>query len=44
MLQEEKRLKRYLRVSLEIRKRNIEGMTVLPYMDFLKALWDGEYK
>ena len=44
MLQEEKRLKRYFCVSLETRKRNIEGMTVLPYKDFLRALWDGEYK
>jgi uncharacterized protein len=40
---EEKRLKRYLCVSLEPRKRNLENMTVLPYRDFLEALWGREY-
>lgn len=44
MLQGEKRLKRYLCVSFEMRKRNIGGITVLPYEDFSKALRDGEYK
>jgi predicted AAA+ superfamily ATPase len=40
---EEKKLKRYLCVSLEPRKRNLENVTVLPYRDFLKALWSREY-
>jgi predicted AAA+ superfamily ATPase len=40
---EEKRLKRYLCVSLEPRKRNLENVTVLPYRDFLEALWSREY-
>jgi len=40
---EERNLKRYLCVSLEPRKRNLENMTVLPYRDFLEALWSGGY-
>jgi predicted AAA+ superfamily ATPase len=40
---EEKKLKRYLCVSLEPRKRNLENMTVLPFRDFLDALWSGEF-
>jgi len=40
---EEKGLKRYLCVSLEPRKRNLEIVTVLPYRDFLEALWSREY-
>ncbi len=40
---EEKRLKRYLCVSLEPRKRNLENMAILPYRDFLEALWGREY-
>ena len=40
---EEKRLKRYLCVSLEPRKRNLQNVTVLPYRDFLEALWSREY-
>jgi predicted AAA+ superfamily ATPase len=42
-LSEEKKLKRYLCVSLEPRKRRFEDMTVLPYKDFLEALWNGDY-
>jgi predicted AAA+ superfamily ATPase len=42
-LYEEKKLKRYLCVSLEPRKRRVEEITVLPYQDFLEALWNGEY-
>ena len=42
-LAEEKRLKRYLCVSLEPRVRKVEGVTILPYRDFLEALWNGEY-
>ena len=40
---EEKRLKRYLCVSLEPRKRNLGNLTVLPYREFLEALWSREY-
>jgi len=42
-LAEEKKLKRYLCVSLEARTRKLEGITVLPVKDFLKSLWEGEY-
>ena len=42
-LSEEKKLKRYLCVSLEPRRRRFEDMMVLPYKDFLEALWNGEY-
>src|SRR4030067_1310766 len=40
---EEKKLKRYLCVSLEPRKRNLENLTILPFRDFLEALWSREY-
>jgi len=40
---EEKKLKRYLCVSLEPRRRNLENMTILPLRDFLEALWGREY-
>jgi uncharacterized protein len=42
-LSEEKKLKRYLCISLEPRKRRFEDIIVLPYKDFLEALWNGEY-
>lgn len=42
-LAEEKRLKRYLCVSLEPRPRKLGQVTVLPYQTFLQALWTGEY-
>ena len=42
-LAEEKKLKRYLCVSLEPRRRRIEDITVLPYKDFLESLWNGQY-
>lgn len=42
-LAEEKRLKRYLCVSLEPRPRQLAGVTVLPLREFLDALWDGKY-
>jgi len=41
---EEKRLKRRLCVSLERRRRSVEGITVLPYDQFLEELWSGEYR
>jgi len=43
-LSEERKLKRYLCVSLEPRTRKIEGVTILPYKVFLNALWNGEYR
>ena len=42
-LQEEKNLKRYLCVSLEPRRRKVDGIIVLPVVEFLEALWSGEY-
>jgi len=42
-LAEEKRLKRYLCVSLEPRARKFEGMLVIPFREFLEALWNGDY-
>jgi collagenase-like PrtC family protease len=43
-LAEERKLKRYLCVSLEPRVRQISGVTVLPYREFLEALWEGKYR
>jgi predicted AAA+ superfamily ATPase len=42
-LMEEKKLKRYLCVSLEPRRRNLENVTLLPLREFLEALWSREY-
>ena len=42
-LAEEKKLKRYLCVSLEPRMRHFDGVTVLPLNKFLDALWRGDY-
>ena len=41
-LAEEKKLKRYLCVSLEPRRRTVEGIEVLPCARFLADLWAGE--
>lgn len=43
-LAEEKRLKRYLCVSLEPRTRQVGEVSVLPYRTFLKTLWAGGYR
>ena len=43
-LAEEKRLKRYLCVTLEPRTRRIGNVAVLPYRTFLTGLWSGEYR
>lgn len=43
-LAEEKKLKRYLCVSLEPRSRRIGEIAILPYRKFLDALWNGEYR
>ena len=42
-LAEEKKLKRYLCVSLENRTRQLKGITILPIQEFLNALWNEEY-
>jgi len=42
-LAEEKRLKRYLCVSLESRRRKFENVTVLPFKEFLAEMWSGKY-
>ncbi|MGH9363719.1 MAG: ATP-binding protein [Thermoanaerobaculia bacterium] len=43
-LAEEKKLKRYLCVSLEPRTRRIQEIVILPLKKFLEALWNGEYR
>ena len=43
-LREEHKLKRYLCVALESRRRTIDGVVVLPWREFLDALWSGEYR
>lgn len=42
-LAEEGLLKRYLCVCLESRPRRSGDVSILPYQDFLQALWQGEY-
>ena len=43
-LAEEKALRRYLCVSLERRRREVDGVVILPYAEFLEALWDGAWR
>ena len=42
-LAEEKKLKRYLCVSLEPRRRNLENLAILPLREFLESLWSRKY-
>jgi len=42
-LAEEKKMKRYLCVSLERRRRDMGGVIILPWQEFLDGLWNGEY-
>lgn len=42
-LSEEKKLKRYVCVSMEPRRRRIGDVIVLPYKEFLEELWGGGY-
>ena len=42
-LAEERKLKRYLCVTLEPRRRKVGGAIILPYGEFLDALWRGDY-
>ena len=43
-LAEEGTFRRYLCVSLEPRRRTVNGIEVLPYRDFLDALWAREFR
>jgi predicted AAA+ superfamily ATPase len=43
MLAEEKKLKRYICVSLEPRRRKVGNIDILPYEEFLDLLWDEAY-
>jgi predicted AAA+ superfamily ATPase len=43
MLAEERKLKRYICVSMEPRRRKAGNIAILPYMEFLESLWNGEY-
>jgi uncharacterized protein len=43
-LAEERKLKRYVCVSLDSRARTVEGVSILPYRVFLEALWSDEYR
>ena len=40
MLAEERKLKRYICVSLEPRRRKVGNIDILPYREFLDLLWD----
>jgi hypothetical protein len=42
-LAEEGALRHYLCVSLERRRRAIDGIVILPYAEFLDGLWGGEW-
>jgi predicted AAA+ superfamily ATPase len=42
-LKEEGLLKHYVVVSLEPRRRTVEGIRILPWQEFLAELWDGAY-
>jgi predicted AAA+ superfamily ATPase len=41
---EEKALRRYLCVSLERRRREVDGVVILPYGEFLERLWSNEWR
>ena len=42
-LAEERKLKRYLCVCLEARRRQVGEVTILPLQEFVKKLWDESY-
>ena len=44
MLEEEGKLKRYVCVSMEPRRRKVDNIDILPYKEFLDQLWDEAYK
>jgi len=43
-LADEKKMRRYLCVSLEPRRRTVDGVAILPYADFLEGLWAGDWR
>ena len=43
-LAEEDTMKRSICVCLESRRRDVDGIDVLPYADFLAELWSGKYR
>ena len=43
MLEEEKKLKRFICVSMEPRKRRVGNIDILPYREFLDLLWEEAY-
>ena len=43
MLAEERKLKRYICVSMEPRRRKVGNIDILPYKEFLELLWNGAY-
>lgn len=43
-LREEARLKHYVCACLETRPRTVDGIAILPYDQFLEALWGGAYR
>lgn len=42
-LREENKLKRFICVCLEKRRRETDGIIILPYTEFLDSLWDKQY-
>ena len=42
-IKEEKKLKRYVVISMEQRPRTVDGIQILPWEDFLQKLWAGEF-
>ncbi len=40
---EEKKLKRYVCVALEERRREVGEVSVVPWKEFLEGLWEGEF-
>jgi predicted AAA+ superfamily ATPase len=42
-LAEEQTLQRFICVSMEPRPREVDGVSILPYREFLESLWGGEY-
>jgi len=44
VLREEKQMKRFVCVCLEKRSREVDGIKILPYTEFLTSLWEGRFK
>lgn len=43
-LREEKILKHFVCVCMEKRSREVDGIKILPYTEFLTSLWEGKFK